>query len=316
MPDVSVVMPARNAAPTVVEALNSLRNQDHLAEIILVDDGSADDTAARAAALGDPRIRILSGPQNGVSAALNEGFLAARHPFVARCDADDVYLPGRLAAQVAWLSRYPDHVAVSGGFLSLDEHGRTLARLAAEGAARDVTEELRSGQAVTSLCTWLIRRDALLQTGGARLWFHTSEDVDLQFRLAFKGPIWHLPEPVYGYRLHDASITHSRRAAQLDFYDTAARGFALERAQTGTDALERGLPPELPDFGNDSSPTNAAARQRAGHLVSQAWRNHLAGQRGNGLRLMLRALAQDPRTRAHWREMAVMLAKSLRPRRS
>ncbi|WP_265501119.1 glycosyltransferase family 2 protein [Paracoccus beibuensis] len=316
MTDVSVVMPARNAAATIVEALNSLRDQAPLAEIIVIDDGSTDDTASRIAALNDDRIRILPGPQSGISAALNAGFLAARHPLVARCDADDLYLPGRLATQVDWLSRHPDHVAVSGGFLSLDGRGRILARLAAEGPAREVTADLRSGHAVTHLCTWLIRREALLKTGGARSWFVTAEDVDLQFRLSFLGPVWHLPDPVYGYRLHDGSITHGRRAAQLTFYDIAARDFAHERGRTGTDALEQGCPPDLPDFPDEDSPRNTAARQMAGHLVSQAWRCHLNGQRGTGLRLMVRALAQDPWTWGHWRGLVVMTAKSLCPGRS
>lgn len=316
MTDVSVIMPARNAATTVVEALNSLRDQAHLAEIILIDDGSTDDTAARAAALGDARIRILPGPQSGISAALNMGFLAARHPLVARCDADDLYLPDRLRTQVDWLSRHSDHVAVSGGFLSLDGQGRALARLAADGLAREVTGDLQAGRVLTHLCTWLIRREALLQSGGARPWFETAEDVDLQFRLAFLGPIWHLPEPVYGYRLHDGSITHGRRTAQLAFYDAAARSFAEDRARTGSDALERGCPPEVPDFPRDSSKMNASARQIAGHLVSQAWRDHAVGHRRAGLKLMLRAVAQDPRAAGNWKGLAVMLAKSLRPRQT
>lgn len=312
MAEVSVVMPARNAAATVVEALNSLRDQAYLAEIILIDDGSTDDTAARAATLGDARLRILQGPQSGISAALNMGFLAARHPLVARCDADDLYLPGRLKAQVDWLSRHPDHVAVSGGFLSLDGQGRALARLAVDGSAREVTGDLRSGRVLTHLCTWLIRREALLQTGGTRSWFETAEDVDLQFRLAFLGPIWHLPDPVYGYRLHDGSITHSRRTAQLAFYDAAARSFAEDRVKTGSDALDRGCPPEVPDFPRDSSKMNASAQQIAGHLVSQAWRDHAAGHRRAGLKLMVRAVAQDPRVAGNWKGLAVMLAKSLR----
>ncbi|WP_186201819.1 glycosyltransferase family 2 protein [Jannaschia seosinensis] len=307
-------MPARNAAATVVDALNSLRDQAHLAEIIVIDDGSTDDTAARAAALGDARIRILPGPRNGISAALNTGFFAARHPLIARCDADDTYLPGRLESQVEWLSRHPDHVAVSGGFLSLDGRGRTLARLAAEGPAREVTRDLRSGQVVTTLCTWLIRRETLLQTGGARPWFVTAEDIDLQFRLAFLGSVWHLPQPVYGYRLHDNSITHGRRATQLAFYDKAARSFADERAQTGSDALDQGHPPELPDLPDDGSRLNSAARQMAGHLVSQAWRDHTAGFRLTGLRLMLRALAQEPKASNLWKGLTIMLIKSFGPK--
>lgn len=314
MTDVSVIMPARNAASTVVEALNSLRDQAHLAEIILIDDGSTDDTAARAAAFGDARIRILSGPQSGISAALNMGFFAARSPLIARCDADDIYLPNRLKKQVDWLSLHPDHVAISGGFLSLDGQGRSLAQLAADGPAREVTSDLQAGRVLTHLCTWLIRRESLLQSGGARPWFETAEDIDLQFRLAFLGPIWHLPEPVYGYRLHDSSITHTRRAAQLAFYDESARIFAEDRAKTGSDALDRGCPPEVPDFSRDSGKINASASQIAGHLVAQAWRDHAVGHRRAGLKLMLRAIAHDPRQAGNWRGLIAMLVRSLRPK--
>lgn len=304
-------MPARNAACTVLDALDSLRDQAHLAEILLVDNGSTDGTAARVAALNDPRIRILPGPRQGISAALNAGFQAARHPLVSRCDADDLYLPGRLAAQVAFLANRPDCIAVSGGFLSLDKQGNTLARLAAEGDIRDITPDLRSGTVITHLCTWLIRRDALLRSGGARIWFRTAEDVDLQFRLAFEGPVWHVPAPVYGYRLHDSSITHTQHSGRLAFYDNAARSFAKERARTGTDPLDQGHPPTPPDLTEPDRKSSLLADQMVGHLISQAWRDHDRGKHRTGFALMLRAVRQAPYARATWKGLAVMAIKSL-----
>lgn len=315
MADASIVIPARNAAATIAEALRSVLAQDRLAEVIVVDDGSTDRTAEIVLALGDPRIRLIAGPRTGIADALNAGLRAATASYVARCDADDLFLPGRLARQADWLDRNPGHVAISAGFQSIDRKGRKIAELACGGPDRDVTDILRGGQAVTHLCAWLIRREAVLATGGARPWFQTAEDVDLQIRLAFLGRVWHVASPAYSYRLHDASITHSRKAAQLEFYDKAARAFAAERRETGTDALDRGLPPLLPDFRISASPRNHAASQIVGHLTSQAWQEFGNGRRMTGIGTILNALSRQPFRRSSWKSLLLMMVRSLaRPR--
>lgn len=312
---VSVIIPARNAAATLDETLRSVLNQDRLAEIVVVDDGSSDGTGDIAASVGDPRIRVIPGPCTGIADALNAGFQAATMAYVARCDADDLYLPDRLLRQADWLDRHPGHIAVSGGFASLDQKGRKLADLACTGVDRDVTDLLRHGQAVTHLCTWLIRRAAVVATGGARPWFETAEDVDLQVRLAFQGPVWHVPQPVYGYRLHEGSITHSRKAAQLAFFDASVRAFAAERRDTGTDALDRGQPPAHPDFRGAASPRNHVSGQIAGHLTSQAWKDFQQGRKARAMGNILRALAHRPFRAEAWKGLSLMLTRSLLGRR-
>jgi len=113
MPDtpyVSVVLPAYNAAVGVARALDSLLGQDHPCfEVVAVDDGSTDDTAAVIAAYAgrDPRVRLLRLAHAGVAHAFNAGIEAARGEFVARMDADDVSLPGRLSRQAAHLDANP-----------------------------------------------------------------------------------------------------------------------------------------------------------------------------------------------------------------
>src|SRR4051812_13093368 len=92
-PRVSVLLPARDAAATVDEAMASVLGQTLPAfEVIAVDDGSADDTAARleAWAARDARVRLLRCPARGLVATLNEGLAACRAPLVARMDADDL----------------------------------------------------------------------------------------------------------------------------------------------------------------------------------------------------------------------------------
>jgi len=111
MPQVSVVMPVWNAATTVAAAVASVRAQTLCDwELIVVDDGSTDATVAEIdrAGAGDARVRLLRRVHGGVVAAANAGAAEARAPFVARLDADDEMMPGRLAAQVALLASRPE----------------------------------------------------------------------------------------------------------------------------------------------------------------------------------------------------------------
>lgn len=310
---VSVLMPARNAATTIAQSLRSVLDAPETGEVIVVEDGSTDRTADVLRSLPDPRIRVIEGPRAGISAALNAGIAAATLPFIARCDSDDLFAPGRLARQCGWLSGHPEFVAVSGGFSSIDAQGGHLADLACEGLAREVTQDLRAGHVITHLCGWLIRREALQATGGARPWFETAEDIDLQFRLACAGRVWHDPVPAYLYRLHGGSITHGRSADRLAFFDRAAAEFLRERLATGTDALDRGAPPAVPDFGTGTAAPAALTAQVTGHMTAQAWRDFAAGRRGAALWRMAGALRRDPLNTAHWRGLAAMALKTLRP---
>ncbi len=102
MPGISVVLPAWNAEATLGEAIASILAQTEPDfELIVLDDGSTDATAAIAAAAAarDPRVRPVWLPHGGIVAALNHGLALARGAYVARMDADDLSAPGRLAAQ-------------------------------------------------------------------------------------------------------------------------------------------------------------------------------------------------------------------------
>lgn len=100
---VSVVIPAFNAEATIDETLCSVRSQSHeRLEIIVVDDGSTDDTVAVAErhADRDPRITIIRQDNAGVAAARNAGWQAARAEFIAFIDADDLWAPGKIERQL------------------------------------------------------------------------------------------------------------------------------------------------------------------------------------------------------------------------
>ena len=120
-PPISVVMPVNNGQAFLDEAVGSIRAQTFQDfELIIVDDGSRDATPEilRSHAVADRRIRIVTQPQTGVVAALNNGIAASAGPYLARMDADDVAKPDRLARQLEILARHPNVAAVGSGYMS------------------------------------------------------------------------------------------------------------------------------------------------------------------------------------------------------
>ena len=122
---VSVVIPTYNRAHTVIDAVRSVLTQRYRdLELIVVDDGSTDDTAARLAAIADPRLRVITGRHAGVSAARNLGVSKASGQLVSFLDSDDLWHPDKLAVEVAFLARHPEVHAV---FTDLEKrHGEQV----------------------------------------------------------------------------------------------------------------------------------------------------------------------------------------------
>jgi glycosyltransferase involved in cell wall biosynthesis len=116
MPTISVLMPCYNAAGTLREALESIRQQTLTdIEIVVVDDGSTDATGEllRETSGKDSRFTVISQPHAGIIAALNAGLAACRAPYIARMDADDHAHPARLEKQAAWLDQHSRVALVS-----------------------------------------------------------------------------------------------------------------------------------------------------------------------------------------------------------
>ena len=312
MRDVSVVIPARNAATTLAETLRSILVAPEVGEVIVVDDGSTDQTATIARSIKDPRIRVILGPQSGIAAALNVGFAAVKLPFVARCDADDLYPPDRLEWQRDWLLKNPAFIGVSGGFATMFPDGAHAADLACTGDARDVTDLLLNGETATHLCAWLLRSDAIAKCGGARTWFVSAEDVDLQFRLAEIGHVWHVPKIAYFYRLHDASITHRSDFSMISFFDKQARYFAKERRSIGKDRLELGHPPKPPSDSVTSRSKTSALDHATGQVIGAAWKEFEENVRGDAYLRLRATLLQRPLSRTLWWHVLILNAKHIK----
>ncbi|HEY8708373.1 MAG TPA: glycosyltransferase family A protein [Burkholderiaceae bacterium] len=299
---VSVIMAMRNAEPYVRQALASVLQETEVPlEVVVVDDGSTDRSRAIVQGIGDPRVRIVDGPRRGVSASINTGLAAARGDIIMKCDADDLYPPGRIGDQVAWLYAHPEHDAVCGAFSTIDSGGRAVADLcvrAEDLSAQEISSELRSGTTRTSLCTYAIRRSALSAVGLHRDYFETSSDIDLQLRLGEACRVAYLPENTYFYRLHDASITHTQGNARRVFYENTVREFQRQRLATGTDDLAAGHPP-VPPASHGDAPGQVAS-QIQGMLLGEAWRELAKGHRRAAAAKAWRAVVANPSSRATW----------------
>ena len=121
-PAVSVIMPVFNTAAYLAEAIQSVLDQTFTDfELIVIDDGSTDETGTVAREFNDPRLRLYRNPTNlGAAATANIALELARGDLIARMDGDDIALPERLALQAAFLAGHPD-ITVCGGAIELFE---------------------------------------------------------------------------------------------------------------------------------------------------------------------------------------------------
>lgn len=207
---VTVVVPAYNAAPYLGLALQSLREQTAVPDrIVVVDDGSTDDTTAVAESAG---VTCLRQPNKGPGAARNRGLSVTETPFVAFLDADDWYAPTKLERCVTQLLNLgaacvaTDAWVVRGDRVERRKNDRRVVPTV-------LTLELLLGGNPVVCSTVVARTEAVRQAGG----FDESpdlvatEDYDLWLRMASREPISYLPEPLTFYRAHTGSLSTNTR---------------------------------------------------------------------------------------------------------
>jgi glycosyltransferase involved in cell wall biosynthesis len=212
--EVSVVMSVFNDACYLQSAIESVLSQaDVDLEFIIVDDGSSDGSAAILSdyAARDGRVHVIRQQNAGLTRALITGCDAATGEFIARQDADDISLPGRLAKQVQLLRSDPQLVFVSCQAQVIAPEGEVVlshTRPVTPEAATDLL--LHGGSGPPGHGTVMFRRDAYVRAGGYRPEFYFAQDCDLWFRLAEQGLLSYRPEFLYQYRLAPGSLSGSR----------------------------------------------------------------------------------------------------------
>ncbi|HLO50073.1 MAG TPA: glycosyltransferase [Kamptonema sp.] len=209
IPRVSVVIPSYNCASYIAEAINSVFNQTYSDwEVIVVDDGSKDDTRAVVKCYGD-RIRYIYQKNQGVSIARNHGIQLARGEFVAFLDADDFFLPDKLAAQIAMFAAQPSLGIVHSGWRKVNSKGEFLQDVKPWQNVPKLDLEMWLRWKPVLPSAMMFRREWLERAGGFDPRFPPAEDTDLALRLALMGceTEW-LRQVTVCYRQHEQSAMY------------------------------------------------------------------------------------------------------------
>lgn len=223
-PLVSVIMPLYNAAPFVEEAVLSVLNQSYTnLELIVVNDGSTDNSMEVLGRIHDPRLRVISQINQGAQVARNRGISESRGEYLKFLDADDVLYPEALATQVEQMADLADNESVFGDFDILDEKGCVIHQNRPDWSGFDDCD-----QAVWVFNNWFIitstplhHRQQVINAGGFDIKLNDHHEKKFHYDLIMSGSRFvYRPCVVYGYRCYTSPnrISCTRNNSVLPLY--------------------------------------------------------------------------------------------------
>lgn len=226
-PLVSVIIPTYNRAHFLGQAIQSALDQTYpQVEVIVIDDGSTDDTAAVVAGFGD-RVRYVHQENSGVSAARNHGLRLARGATIAFLDSDDLLMPHKLETQIAYLEANPavGMVYASHEFIHEDGRYHSTCRLHPSSA----TYHRLLAECKIALPSVLVRRSVLNAVGGFDETMRIGEDIDLWVRIARHYPIGVIEEPLARIRRHAANSARTPDDLRVAYFRIIDQNLDRER---------------------------------------------------------------------------------------
>ena len=231
-PKVTVFIPVYNRERYIGAAIDSILAQSFADfELLLIDDGSTDQSLAAMRSYADPRIRIVCNEHNcGIPHTRNKGLALARGEYIALLDSDDLAHPKRLKKQVAFLDHHPDYAQVGSWGQEVDEQGRLLKKVKRQPILpEDVHVQLLFRCSLSNRS--IMARTALLREYGYRNDFPRCQDYDLHVRLAKRYKLGNLAQVLVFARVHPDQITNQ----------TTELGDARKRQIIGAQLSELGV---------------------------------------------------------------------------
>jgi glycosyltransferase involved in cell wall biosynthesis len=213
---VSVVVPAYNAARFILTTLRAVQCQTHSKfEVIVIDDGSTDDTARLVQAFcdTDPRFNIIMRENGGVSAARNFGAALSSGQIIAFLDADDIWYPEFLAKTVDFMETRADVSVCFAGVRIVDEMGHPTGAFASRKVLKPTITDFLAGNPTTTCSNLMVRRRAFVESGGFREGLNHAEDQLWLIELQLKGKIIEgIDSILLDYRTNQAGLSADTKA--------------------------------------------------------------------------------------------------------
>jgi glycosyltransferase involved in cell wall biosynthesis len=238
--NIFLVMTVYNRENYLSMALDSIIGQTYPHwQLTIWDDGSGDaspDIARKYAQL-DSRIIFVPAVHTGLQYALRSAISSAAsdYDYLGTVDSDDLLVPETLAATVAILDRYPAIGMVYTDHQIIDEQGQVL------GLGKRCQVPYSKDRLLIDFMTFhfrLLRRDIYSLVGGIDLSFPQAEDYDLCLKISEITNVYHLPQPLYHYRIHSQNISRSRHEQQVELSATAVRNALVRRGLSEQYRLE------------------------------------------------------------------------------
>ena len=229
MPEVSVIIPTYNSARYVTDAVESVLGQsfDDL-EVLVIDDGSTDETEKVMSGYGAP-VRYIRQANGGVAAARNRGISESRGRFVAFLDADDVWLPFKLERQLEAISQRSNNRACYSAFTVATSELKPAVIYRSKDQGHFLEALLTSGNIVGTPSTVICERELLDEAGGFDPALSYGADWDLWLRLAVLTEFCYVDEPLVFYRQHGANMSLSAPLVESDSLLVLEKGFGMEK---------------------------------------------------------------------------------------
>lgn len=210
---IAIVMPCYNCAAHLSASIGSVRAQTYPDwELIVVDDGSTDTSAAQVAAINDPRIRLIRQANAGVSAARNRALNETSSTFVAFLDADDTWTPTFLEKMLSALEAYPAAILAYCGWQNVGLPGGRGAPFVPPDYETPLKLEKLLGGCRWPIHATLTRRAAIAAAGGFNPRYSHAEDFALWLQIASVAPIIQVADVLAFYHFHGAAQASANRA--------------------------------------------------------------------------------------------------------
>ncbi|MDJ0701851.1 MAG: glycosyltransferase [Leptolyngbyaceae cyanobacterium MO_188.B28] len=208
MPLISVVIPVFNGEATILETIESVLSQTFSDfEIIVINDGSQDSTLKIVSNIADPRLKVFTYPNAGLAASRNRGVKQSQGEYIAFLDADDLWTPDKLGAQLSRLQDNPEVAVVYSWTDFINEYSDFLRPAAHFTVSGNVLPKLLLTNFLDNGSNPLIRKQALIDVGGLDESLKAAEDWDLYLRLAVRHPFEVVQSPQILYRVSADSMS-------------------------------------------------------------------------------------------------------------